>query len=240
MYVQYGSYQFDANNVAVTLTQRRNFARRGEPVTITKQMTLDGILLPDSATQASIKTKIDAFEDAFAEHGEDLGLYHDDGSVSAHFLDSSASLGGVRIIDVSYPDGDGRSGQYATRRSFRVTAEAEFSASSDGLVIFRETLQFIGSGGIRDTLVETRTGIPQRQIISLQTPQTIIQSGSSVGLEAYVNFPAPIFPGIEQHPQRRLTNGDPERIPGGFRNWPRSWQYTFLSETPLFSNPNMQ
>ena len=72
---------------------------------------------------------IDELENAYTNEGSDAGLYQDDGSgnigvKTPHFLDSSLSIGGVKIQSLTYPQGD--PSEYATKRTFAITLFADF------------------------------------------------------------------------------------------------------------------
>lgn len=238
MYVQYGSYQFASNTVVVQFTQRRNYTDRNAVQSITKRLTLDGVLLPSTATQAQIKSDVGGLEDAFSKNGKDLGLYHDDGTKSHHFLDSSASLSGTKVISVDYPRGDGT--EYATQRRFRIVVEAEFPQAGDLLLNWSETVNFQGDTGPRWVSIELQNGPPQFQTVAQRTSQIVTQSGNALGLYSYPSIPSPLFGGIEHGERRRRQFGSPTNNGVQFVNWPVSWSYTFESTKALFALPNAQ
>lgn len=234
----YGSYNFGENAVKITLTQRAVYSR-GRPFLTRKRLTLDGELYPATATQAAIKTKIVALESAFSVNGQDCGLLHDNGTRSAHYLDSSSSIGGTKVLALDYPDGSGRKGQYATQRSFHIEVEADYPVSgADFLISFNEKLEFQGDCGPRGLWVETLTGPPQLQTVNQRTTQIVTQQGNAVGYLSNPFIPAPIFPGLEHRDRRRVNYSSPILDGNRFVNWGVSWSYTFESAQPLFAQPN--
>lgn len=234
MYFQYGSYAHTAGTVnLVSHAKRSLYNARGYSSIVLESLTIDGFIT--GSTQAAIDTAIAAVEAAYAEDGKDAGLYTDAGAATIHFLDSSNSLGGVRVTNVAFNDSDGS--QFATQRSFTITLEAEFVGGSDGLESWQQTIRVVGTGGPRGTVVETLTGPPQIQRLAARTAVLATQSGSAVGLLAYPKYPAPLWPAVEQLDRREQSKASPQNVRGSFRNWPISWSYSFLSPTPLGGNP---
>ncbi|ANS03305.1 hypothetical protein [uncultured Mediterranean phage uvDeep-CGR2-KM19-C37] len=236
MYFKYGSYQHDDNTVTLASVSRQAiFSPRGRRQIMRERLQISGVII--ASTQATIKSAVDALEAAYADDGKDAGLYHDNDSVSSHFLDSSASLGGVRVVSgPSYPKGDGA--EYATGRDFTVVLEADFPESGEELTSFQETLRIVGTGGPRFAIVEVLNGLPQSQIVQQRTSVVATQSGRSVGLTAYPFVPPPIFPVFEIQGRRDISTGSPTLNNTVHTNWPVSWVYHFHAPGPLSALPN--
>jgi hypothetical protein len=235
MYFKYGNYSHDANTVTLTsVTRRAILSPRGRRLFMRERLQLSGTLF--ASTQATIKSAIDDLEAAYADDGKDAGLYHDDGTVSSHFLDSSASLGGVRVVSgPGYPRGDGA--EYATGRDFTIILEADFP-SGEQLISFQETLRISGTGGPRFTIVEVLNGPPQPQLVQQRTSVVATQNGRAVGLSAYPFPSPPIFPVFELQDRREISMGSPTLNNNAYVNWPVSWVYHFHSPGPLSAQPN--
>jgi hypothetical protein len=236
VFAKYGSYTHDDNEVLVTsFTQRTQFAR-GLPQLVKKTLAYEVVLIPASASQASIRSAIQALEAAYSRQGQDAGLYHDDGSASPHVLDSGSSIGGVRVLSLDYPQGDG--GEYATARTATITLEADYPVSGDVLLSFSESLRFVGTCGPRKVWAQVLNGAPQRQTVNQRTTQTITQSGSAVGWLAEPRLPGPLFPSLEHVDRREVSPGAPTLEGQRFVNWPLSWTYHFESASPLNARPH--
>lgn len=234
MFFKYGSFQHPNDEVnLVSFTQRRIPNDRGQERLTRKTMQLQGVFI--ASTQAAIKEGILAREAAYVDWGKDAALFHDDETISAHSLVSSDSVGGVRVLAVDFPEGDGA--EYATQRTFSIVLEADFITRLATLA-FQETLRFTGTGGRRVKLIETLTGSPQAQTTNLRTIQRVVQSGSSVGELAYPLVPSPIFPRSELLDRREIVPGSPRRQENDFIEWPISWIYHFAFTSPVSGIPN--
>ena len=233
MFFRYGSHTHPENEVnLVSFRQETDRNARGGVASTRKTLTIEGVLL--ASTQATISSTIETLEKAYETEGKDAGLYTDDGAgnisaVTPHFLDSGASVGGVKIQSISYPQGT--PSEYATQRTFTIVLFADF-AGDGGLVSFQESLSFQGTGGPRVVNVATVTGLGQQQITAQFSKVRIIQSGSSVGYQGRAAIPPPIFPQFELGEFRRISRDAPESNNGEFINWPTSWSYQFETIGP--------
>lgn len=207
MYFKFGNFQHADNEVDVTsFTIQRMFSPRNTLMFQRHTIVLQGHLI--ASTQATIKTAIEELEAAYrlraggvngGLEGKTLnaGLYHDDGTQSAHFLDASSSINGVRVLALSYQKDDG--GEYATGRHYSVVLQADYINVENQIYSYQETLQFIGDCGRRWELVPTYSGDMYIEVIYERTPQTIIQAGSSVGVSAWPLPNAPLMNAVWIH-----------------------------------------
>jgi hypothetical protein len=241
MYFQYGNYQHAHGEVNLSLSKKANRNPRGFSAFTTWTMQVEGTLIGAGETAAelqdNIRGQILALENAYALDGFDAGLFHDDGSPTPHLLDSSASLGGVRVTGIEF-DKDNRDGQYATGRSYRITLEADFPSPAVTLQQWTESLRVVGSGGPRTVHLETMSGVPQKQVVNQRTIVRATQSGSAVGLRAYPLPPPPLFPLAEQVDKREIGKGSPRNLHGAFVDWPINWTYQFEAAGSLMGTPN--
>ncbi len=234
MFFKYGNYRHADNEVALTSAKREPlYNQRGEVVQVRKTINLQGVLLGTS--QSQIQQQVATLEAAYSKNNFDAGLYHDDGTPSPHFLDTSASIDGVKVVSLEYPSGDGA--EYATGRTYTIVLQADFIANGTPLVAFEESLQFVGTGGPRHVFVPTLNGLPQKQTVHATTSARIVQSGSAIGLLAYPVIPSPIFPSAEHTDRREVDYRSPESRGNNFINWPVRWSYHFESVLPLFAQP---
>jgi hypothetical protein len=236
MFVKIGSYSHPANEVdEFVVNQQVVRNQRNRRQHVTKRLTLGGVL--NASTQADIRTAIRELETAYARDDKSVGLYHDDGSASPHVLDSSKSIGGVRIVSVEYPSTDGA--EYATGRTFRIVAEADYlDEQFDQLIAWQESLSFIGNCGPRDVHKLTLNGPPQKQTVHQRTVQTVTQRGSAVGFQGWPFVPSPLFPAALKNDQVQVEYVSPTANGNGFTNYPANWSYVFESAVPLAGRPN--
>lgn len=233
MYFQYGPFRHDSNLVDLeSFTQRRADDR------IVKTMTIAGDLIPSSATQSAIRSKIESLEAAYNTEGLDAGLYHDDGTKSPHFLDNALSVGGVTVKSIDYPQGDNpRRGEYVTSRRFRIVLEAEYldTENADGIVDWQESITTRGTGGPRFAVQELDSAPPVIEMVSDYTPVFVTQSGRAIGLSGWLSPPPPIATTglIIQPSATAIDRGHPDRIGNGFLNYPVSWRYEFVSASTI-------
>ena len=236
MYFKYGTYQHPDNTVDLTtLTSRRMYSPRNRMAFDRWTLHCQGHFVADG--QAAVKTTLAAFEAAYADDFRDVGLYHDDGTVSAHWLSNSRSINGVRITSRTYPSVQA---EYATGRSFSLTFQADYLNVEDQIWSFRENLQFFGGTGPSWNLVPVFDGPPVLVINSTQTVQKIIQSGMVIGLEAPPMYPAPLLGEIYEHNDLRMYNPGSAQKVGRFSNlmFPSRYRYVFSSATPHKFYPN--
>lgn len=239
VYFQYGNFVHPDNVTNVRDVRRgvRNY--RGFISYTTRTIEIEGILKPSAITQAGIRTAIQQLEAGYGFDGRDAGLYHDDGSVSAHYLSSAASISGVRVDQVEFPK-DQNTGEYATDRQFRIVLSADFLNSAATLTDFREEIQVSGTGGPRNSVVETISGQPQIHQVNARTVVRARQSGFAAGLRDYPKYPAPLWPVVEEPDKRQQNKGAPKRNGNGYMEYPISWSYSFLSPTPLGGTPHFE
>src|SRR5690349_17731790 len=105
MKVRYGSHLHEAAEASINITRTPQLNDAGVPCAYTERWDIRGDLRPSTVTQAAISAAIIALENAYSVNGRDLSLLHDDGTVSAHRMISSRSIGGVRIVGrPSFPE----------------------------------------------------------------------------------------------------------------------------------------
>jgi hypothetical protein len=232
-FVQYGNYAHAAGECIVVIEKHPRFNELGEAVSLVHRWQIQGLLQVSDPTKMT--AALQALEAAYTIQGQNLGLFNDDGSATAHGVISAQTLTGVKITDgVRYPQGGGA--EYSTFRSYAIAAEWE-TLGTNGLLAFHERLQFTGNCGARWGYLQTLGGIPPQQQLCEATPQKIVQSGQAIGLYSYPPVPAPLFPaGLEHHDQRVIEYESPKRSgPYGSPAWSEyavRWQYTF--ETTLY------
>lgn len=236
MYFKYGAYQHPDDEVNLT-----NFEfipiRNAQGSRIAHKIRMQVVGEIKAVGQAAINTAINTLINAYALDGFDFGLYHDDNTATHHFIDSSASTTGTRIIQRSWPRSIGA--EYATQRTFSITVEADFDdvqsppGQNAEIVSFHERLTFIGNGGQDFEIVDGIFG-PIKNITHNSTAQRIVQQGRGVGYTAYLNpaLHTPLFPADQHHSRDQYELGSPENQGNVFRNYPSSWRYEFSRLLP--------
>jgi hypothetical protein len=176
--------------------------------------------------------------EAYSTNGRDVGLFLDDGvTPTDHVIVSASTIGGVRVLSLEFPRGDGA--EYSTFRTYRVVLEAEYTDASSNLLEYHEALSFDGTGGPRRVFLDVLEGLPQEQIGTQATTSRATQSGRAVGLAGYPIPPSPIWPAAELPDRRRLTLRTPERSGGQLLRYTVDWHYSFESIIPLAGTPTI-
>ncbi len=231
MYFQYGSYQHPDNTVDLTtIRAQRMYSPRNRLAFTRRTLHCQGHFCVSG--QSAIKSTIGAFEAAYADDWKDAGLYHDDGTPSAHVLNNAKSINGVRVTSLSYPSVEA---EYASGRSFAITFQADYLNVEDQIWEFQERLQFYGGTGASWDLVPVFNGPPVLVVNSTHTVQKIVQSGSATGLEAPPLIPGPLLGVAYEHNDKRIIiRGSSQKI-GRHANllFPAKYRYVFSSVAPL-------
>jgi hypothetical protein len=223
---KFHNYEHSENEVNISsFTQQRQYSPRNRMVFIRKTMTVEGHLCV--AGQSAIKAAIDAMEDVYNAEWHTVGLYHDDGTPSAHVLDFNTSLNGIRLLTHDYVSDDG--GEYATGRSYRAVFQADYlpnQGTESEIYSWEETITVVGSGGMDWEYIPQLVGDPIKQINFQRTPQQVIQAGESVGVDGYIEPPSSYWP-YQCHDNRSLIERGTCQRKG--RNWsllwPTKWRY---------------
>lgn len=236
MKFRFGPYTHDANDVQVVKIDHRKFysARhrsklRSITLVIRGRVKIDSTSMTPAADQ--MRTLVQNLENNYYLDDTTCGLYHDDGTPTAHVLTSSFSLDGIRVIQFGW-DAPTGGAEYSVVRSFYAVLQATYAALTESLITdFRETLRTIGDGGPETTLDSNGNVV----IIQPRTPVVIIQEGYVVGLNGWpeVWVPQPRFPLYENHLERLIerTGGESHRF--GFLDRRISWR--FIHNLPAWS-----
>lgn len=236
MLLRYGSYTHDQNECAVVISKRAVFSPRGDRQSVRETWHVMGI--KQAASQGALTAALAALRAAYSRNGFDVGLYLDDGvTLTDHAMASSATLGGVRVLELDFPRGDGA--EYSTFRTYRLVLEADFPDSGGLLLEFDEALHFEGTGGPRRVFLDVLEGLPQEQIGTQASTYRATQTGRAVGHGAYPFAPAPIWPAAELADRRRVTLRTPQRYAGQAARFAVEWTYVFESISPLVGTPTL-
>lgn len=244
MFFKFGAHQHPNNEVnLVNYEVIPQLSDRGRPETTRIRMHVIGEILVDqtlttpTARQADLNTKITTLINAYslANMDQNCGLYHNDGTITRHKLESSATnaanISGVRMVYRSWPKGD--PAEYATMRSFYIILEAIYRDLESQLVSYSEKVHGIGTTGPRHSWTEHATGLPTREIINQRTVQTLIQEGYAIGFDGwpaqFLYGSGPLFPNLEQLNRRQITRSGPNFMGRQFAYYRVDWRYVMES-----------
>jgi hypothetical protein len=230
MYLQYGSYAHAIDEAAITPISRRSILDGANRVYgTTETWEVRGWLqAPDvsSLTQA-----IANLENAYAVQGQDLGLFNDDGSQTAHGAFSANTLGGIRVMGIEYPDGGESDAEYTTYRKYTIRLEWDTRVAANGIIAWTESILYTGGGYLMGFL-EPILGLPQKQQFKQSTTFRAVQRGTAVGLWDYPPVPPPIWPGDLEKGAPEINPKDPRRAGNQFTEFQVSWAWFFAFILP--------
>lgn len=204
----------------------------------TKQLVLEGEV--HGADQAAVDTQIALLETAVNTMGRstsgDVGLTLNDGSTpSQHWLDNSASEGGIRLVNFMWQPCVGN--EYVVRRRFQLVAEADFRVSgAHNLMQYEENIRRIGTGEEVFIYQPVKNGPWRKVVIHSNSTVMLVQSGVNVGY-AYLELPStPLF--NDEHRERRTVDQNSGQwVNGKKRNFTRTWSY-FYESNNIFNIPS--
>lgn len=239
MYFQFGSYRHPNNEVNLTSYEAiPRYSPRGQRTTYLLRLHASGLLLCDdqdgtaAERQSNLNSKINQLVDAYslANMDQSCGLYHDDGTVTRHRLESSATnpanISGVRLAYRSWPKGD--AAEYATGREFYIILEAEVTDNESEVIEYRETVSLVGTGGPRYRVVELEVAPPIVEIVNVFTKVDVVQEGTVIGFQTYLQPPGPLLPQYEYQDLRMVRRMTPDAFGRGFRNYRTDYRYVMV------------
>ena len=240
MFFVYGDYTHALNEAGLAISAQTQFSSQGVEQSTRYAWSLTGYL--QAETQAELTTAIEAMQAAYNVHGCNAGLYFDVNSPTAHQVNSSQTIGGVRVSKKpSFQEW--RGGEYSTFRSYALELEFDLPPQSlvSGFLEWEETLSFSG-GGPRWLYLPTLNGLPVRQQVQEYTAYRVTQTGRAVGQFAYPLPNYPIWPQAWHQDQGGIMRKAPTRLGGGTGltdvNYEVTWSYEFESALPLAGLPS--
>lgn len=245
MYLKVGSFSFETGEA-----QMRDFStalprnEAGFTDKVTTNIDIEFTVI--RSTQNAVTSRINQIRNALRD-GVDVGFYHDDGSKSAIFVDSSQSLTGTMLTKFALvPEGPG---DYVTHHkgTFSYTAEylpASISGNSSGprqstVLGYRESVTVKGTGGPRIAWDTVNKKKPRRFVLADYTPVAATQVGSIEVVAAGLWFPdpkPPLWPRLEIGEETTFPKDYEEQSDGRFK-MTLGWNYQFISDGPLFGSP---
>jgi hypothetical protein len=209
---------------------------QGIPTSQKRTFRLTGELLAEG--QAAISAMMLQLDAALRIPYQDLVLLHDDGSLSAMILPNAGSLTGVICTQgPGWPNSQG--GEYVNQRTFTATFEAEYAlpTGQEVTISYTESIRWSGGGPVR-TCEPAVEGPAVEFIVWAKTAYEAVQTGKIVGWTGWLVPAAPIWPAkLRQSPVIAQTS--PERKGLGLANFETTWEYQFVSATPLIGLPHL-
>jgi hypothetical protein len=243
MQLRYGSFLFPVNQVRIETDQQHLLSDAKIVYAYRIQFKVSGYLLlsdttlTGAAAQSNLSQQSANLDRALKIPFQDLILLQDDNSPSSTSYVNSQSYSGV-IITSGPSFGNPGGNDYATQRAFSFSGFVEYAASPVNTVTsFRESLTL--SGGLHVRIAKRAiNGPPQMQRPYNQTEYLAVQAGQAEAFRAYPTIPAPLFPAaLAEAPVIRYTS--PVRSATNFEKWGVTWEYRFISDTPLIGLPNL-
>lgn len=229
----HGGYNHPSGEInIVNLTVRNIHSGRGQQKHVLFTYHLRGEICAD--TTAAITARIAEIEQAYSVEGQNCGLMIDASTPSAHVLSTNHqnNISGNRIIQrPSFPEGGAV--EYATGRTYSIVIQALFASPESQILEYNERIQYIGTGGPRWYMREFPRGAPRPYITNEQTAQRVIQSGNSIGFNAYLEPFGPMLPTYEHQDQRIWLPGTPNFHGQQYSEYPLQW--AFYMSVPVSS-----
>lgn len=246
MRFSYGNFTHRDNEAKLmAFYVRHRLSDRGRRVSVINEMHLqiectlpaDGTVYTTATAQAWLAGRISQIINAYANDYGDAKFYHDDGTLTRHSMLNAGSLSGVRVVQRSWPSGDGA--EYATTRTGYVVLRCEYPDVESQLYSLSEWVQSIGTGGPRWRMQDLETNRPRRYNLNQFTHQKVIQVGRATGFQGYpLSSFGPLYgPQFEHEDVRVVAPGHPRYAGNGFIMYPISWSFRFSLPIPQNSFP---
>ena len=235
---QYGGITFQDNEVnLVTVSSVAKYSDRNRRLQHLVTMQCFGEIQLD--TVANIISRANSYDAGLKVNGLDF-RYTVGGTLAHAMLNGSDCISGTRVVQRSFPKGDGT--ELANRRSFSFTVQALYDAIDDDLVSWQETVETIGDGGPRFFILEDAVGGPPVRIITaIRTIVTYRQSGMAVGYSAYPTPPSAGAGGSGiLTPASRITKMSARQMGNGLRFYPIKWSYLMYNDPSTYGVPDIQ
>ena len=243
MTLKWGSFSFPLASCEVQIARKRMLTEAQTQWAEENLYTIRGKFQTQETVAATaiaaLKAKVDAMETAFAQDGKDLILFF--GSTRTHVqLKNADCIGGTVVAEPpNFPEGSGV--QLLTMRDFTIVVRGlkrvSNAAMKTDIKSFEETLAFAPAGRKMGHL-ETKVGLPVRQILRRAQTYRASQRGSAVGLFEYPVIPDPVWPNALVNFRPLLTKGSPRRIGDDLIDFPIAWEYQYESAFVLNGNPH--
>lgn len=238
MYFKYGSYQHGDNEVMLARYEvfpvRSNLGIRTSTIFSMNVFGELQVTTPNatkSQAQDELSTKITDLIAAYSVDYQDAGFYKDDGVATPHVLinNHADNITGNIVTRRNWPIGD--RAEYASKRSYSISIQAEFRNSYSQVVEYSDSIVRTGDGGSIIRWFNGRTA-PSWLVEAPASCVTYRHQGRAVALDAYPLPPVPLLqrPYLLGH---LSTNGfiSPLRYYRLRRRYTVTWSYTYIMPT---------
>ena len=231
MYVGYGAFQFAPEEAGLAV--RAEFVRspRGFKQYQRVRYDIDGELCIEGG-QYDITTRLNQIIAAFSTDGGDIGLYHDNGTPSTHFMSTTTNnLTGNQVLYSQFPTTS--QGEYTSGRKFQIGIGALLYDPDNLLVAHHDSLHRTSNAGPH---WRWRRG-PRNwgfypEMLYPQTMQTIVHSGYRIAMDTWPLPVSPFYdPPFEENTQRVVIHHSPIRYPNGYAEYRTEWKYIYKLPT---------
>lgn len=235
MFLKYGNFQHDDGEVAIAISRVSLFTPGGVVYGYTERWDVQGRL--QTADQATLTTALQAMFNAYQLQGQDISLHIDESTVTNHVMVSASSDGGTRVVNPpAFPVG--RGAEYSTFRNYTLAVEADFLSTGSKLISWQEAFDFIGTGGPTWRLQQVLTGPAQRQDLTTNSTQRIVQRGTAIAQGGAYPLSSPsAFPAAEHQELRQITRSFSS---GQLGQRTVNWVYFFETISPLSAVPTIR
>ena len=184
--------------------------------------------------QYDITTRLNTIIAAFSQNNKDIGLYHDNGTPSTHFMSTTQNnLTGNQVIHKDFPVTE--QGEYVSGRKFRLTVSALLYDPEQEIIHHEDTMTRHSNGGPQWRWRFNKFWGWYPVMVSPSTIQTIRHYGHRVGMSTWPLPPSPLYsPPFEQNHERVVVHHSPTRHPFGYTEYKTTWSYTY--RLPLFDD----
>lgn len=233
MYFRFSNYTHPFGECLVAFFNRATkYNRRGRPESAVFRMIVRGEIV--ATGQAAIDARVAEIRNAYGLDGGSAALLRTDLSATSIAM-PTGSLRGVQVLDLTFEQEE-KKAHFATGLPFSIALEAEYQISDgDPIVEYHEQLTVIGDGGPRYVWQEIDNGPPIRQMVSTNTPVTLLQSGFMVGTSAsHAVVNEPLFPDNLDRPDGiQKGNATPKLDGGVLTEWGINWSYRMIFGGPV-------
>lgn len=236
MKFRYGNFEHASKDVMVNVSKQAERSPTGYWYATRNQITLTGSIFGDD--QSTLINNINSLITAYAQDGQDFGLYFNDGTATPDiFIRNTDCIGGVKVTTPPHLDARNMA-EYSTYWDYTIVLEAlvrKDGANADVIWDFEESFEVTGTGGPKTVWVELKNYPAQPQRARNYTLCSATQQGRITGLNKYLThmIPPPRFPEYMVEDSFRATKAAPKRIQGGLTEFTVHYSYQFESNMPF-------
>lgn len=231
MYVQYGNFNFEPWEAGLKVYAEFVRSPRGFKHKQRVRYDISGELCVDTG-QYDVNTRLQQIVNAFSVDGRDVGLRHDNGDATTHFLFNNIpqNLSGNQVYYKRFPDT--RDGEFVSGRKFEIGVGAELLDFNSEILAYQDSITRRSNAGPVWRWRRNQTLGFYPELIVPNTMQRMVQSGYAIGATTYPSPPIPFYsPPFELNHLRQVRQVGPDRMPQGFTGFKTTWTYIYALPT---------